>query len=514
MANRYRKSVASRWPPIRKVLIANRGEIAVRIIRACRDMGFTSVAVYSEADRAALHVRLADQAYLLGAAPLVESYLNISRLLEVADKSGADAVHPGYGFLAENALFAIACLEAGLTWIGPNPEAMKRMGSKTEARRTLEAIGIPVVPGTTVPLQSLEEACRTAVDIGYPLMLKASAGGGGKGMRIVHHPSDMPGAFSTARAEALNAFGDDSVYLEKRVVNPRHVEIQIFGDQYGRAVHLGERDCSIQRRHQKVIEETPSPVLDPETRARMGETAVAAAKKAGYDNAGTVEFLVDADRNFYFLEMNTRLQVEHPITEMVTGLDLVKLQFEIAAGAPLPFRQRDIVPRGAAIECRIYAEDPEENFFPCPGRIRQLVEPAGPGIRVDSGVYQGSEVPIYYDSLVAKLIAWGATRDQALSRMSRALEEYRLVGIRSTIGLFRKILREPDFLAGQYDTSYLDARLAALIGSNGSEERNRPLAAMVLAEFLAGKSAAPANEASTSAGPWKLQARREALRET
>jgi acetyl-CoA carboxylase, biotin carboxylase subunit len=504
--------VGGRRAPIKKVLIANRGEIAVRIIRACRDMGLTSIAVYSEVDRLAMHVRLADEAFFLGAAHPAESYLNISRILEVADKSSADAVHPGYGFLAENAEFATACRAAGLTWVGPNPQAMRQMGTKIEARRLLKKMGLPVVPGTTTPLESIEQACQIASGIGYPVMLKASAGGGGKGMRTLHFPIDMPGAYSAARAEAHNAFGDDSVYLEKLLVNPRHAEVQIFGDQHGHAVYLGERDCSIQRRHQKVIEETPSPALDAATRSRMGETAVAVARKCGYDNAGTVEFLIDSDKSFYFLEMNTRLQVEHPVTELVTGLDLVRLQFEVAAGAALPFKQKDIIPRGASIECRIYAEDPEQNFFPCPGTIRQLVEPAGPGVRIDSGVYQGFEVPIHYDSLVAKLITWGATREQAISRMSRALDEYRLVGIRSTIGLFRKILKEPDFLAGQYDTTYLEKHLAELTGSNESEESDRQLVALALAEYLASKSTAATGEAAALSSPWKLLARREALR--
>lgn len=498
--------------PFRKVLIANRGEIAVRIIRACRDEGFQPVAVFSDADRRALHVRMADEAVPIGPSPPTESYLNIERILYAARKVGAEAIHPGYGFLAENPEFAEACRNAGLVWVGPSPSAMRKMGSKTTARRMLEEMGLPVVPGTAIPLESLEQAQQIASRIGYPVMLKASAGGGGKGMRMVATPDELPRAFENARSEAFSAFGDDAVYLEKVVQNPRHIEIQLIGDQHGHAIYLGERECSIQRRHQKLLEETPSPVLDESTRRRMGDTAVAAAKQAGYDNAGTVEFLVDGDNSFFFLEMNTRLQVEHPVTEMVTGLDLVRLQFQVAAGEPLTLRQQDIQPRGTAIECRIYAEDPLQKFFPCPGVVKQLVEPAGTGVRVDSGVYQGFEVPIFYDALVAKLITWGQSRQEALERMRRALQEYRLGGIQSTLPLFRAILQDPQFLSGDYDTNYLNGRLEKLMENSSRSTLEKEALATVLAYHLASRDSRPASRPEVTYNPWREAARRDGLR--
>ncbi len=427
----------------KKILIANRGEIAVRVMRACRELDISPVAVYSEADAEALHVRLADEAYLLGPAPSAESYLRIERVVEAARMSGAEAVHPGYGFLAENASFARAVEEAGLTFIGPTPEAMELMGSKTSARRAAIKAGAPVVPGTTEPLRSAEEARAAAAQFGYPVMLKAAAGGGGKGMRLVAAEGEIASAFETAQSEALAAFGDSSVYLEKAVERPRHIEIQIFSDTHGNFVHLGERECSIQRRHQKVIEECPSPIDDSSLRERMGAAAVEIARAADYVGAGTVEFLVsDVTREFYFLEMNTRLQVEHPVTEMVTGVDLVREQIAVAAGLPLSFTQEEVRWTGHSIECRVYAEDPEQDFMPSPGRITSLRVPAGPNVRDDGGVYAGAEVSIYYDPMISKLAVWGRTRTEAVERMRRALDEYEVGGIKTTLPFFRRIMRD------------------------------------------------------------------------
>jgi acetyl-CoA carboxylase biotin carboxylase subunit len=443
-----------------KVLIANRGEIAVRVMRACREMGVHSVAVYSEVDRGALHVRYADEAYLLGPAPSTESYLRIDRILEIAQRCGAEAVHPGYGFLAENPEFPRACERAGLVFIGPPAAAMELMGSKTASRRTLIEAGLPVVPGTERNLESLDEVRAIAEQIGFPLMLKASAGGGGKGLRLVASAEELESAYRNARSEAQNAFNDSSIYIEKYIDRPRHIEIQILGDLHGNLIYLGERECTLQRRHQKVVEECPSPILDAAMRRSMGETAVRIGKLAGYANAGTVEFLVDAGRNFYFLEMNARLQVEHPVTEMVVGIDLVKEQLRIAAGQPLRWRQEDVELRGAAIECRIYAEDPANNFFPSPGLIRRLQVPRGPGIRSDSGVYEGWTVPLDYDPLLAKLVAWGSDRGEAVARLRRALAEYEVFGVQTNIPLFRRILEHPDFLSGEFDTGFVDRVLA------------------------------------------------------
>ena len=443
----------------KKILIANRGEIAVRVIRACRELGITSVAVYSDVDRASLHVRKADEAYHIGPGAAAESYLNFAKILDVAKRSGADAVHPGYGFLSENANFAQACGDAGLKFIGPGPASMEMMGSKTRARQEMEKAGIPFVPGTSRGLESAKQAKQVAAKIGYPVMLKAAAGGGGKGMRLVHTPEDFKPALEAAQSEAERAFGDREVYIEKAIVNPRHIEMQVLADEHGATIYLGERECSIQRRHQKVLEEAPSPMVDPDMRQRMGETAVRVAKAAGYTNAGTVEFLVDQNKNFYFLEMNTRLQVEHPVTELITGLDLVHLQIRIAAGERLPFGQEDVRIRGHAIECRIYAEDPDNNYFPSPGKITLLLSPSGPGIRRDSGMYEGWMVPIDYDPLLAKLIGYGTDRAQAISRLNRALHEYFVGGIKTNISLFRRILTDPDFRAGNLDTGYLDRLL-------------------------------------------------------
>jgi acetyl-CoA carboxylase biotin carboxylase subunit len=426
-----------------KILIANRGEISLRVIRTLREMGIRSVAVYTDVDRAALHVRKADE------AARIESYLNMEAIIEAARRHGADAIHPGYGFLSENARFAQACHDAGITFIGPSARSIELMGSKTEARRVAAEGGAPIVP-------SGEAA-------GFPVMLKAVAGGGGKGMRRVDREEDLASARDAASSEAMRAFGDGRIYIEKLIENARHIEIQVLGDMHGNMVHLGERECSVQRRHQKVIEESPSPLvtLKPGLRQRMGEAAIKAAKAAGYYNAGTVEFLADNDGNFYFLEMNTRLQVEHPVTELVTGLDLVRLQIDIASGARLPFAQEDVVLRGAAIECRIYAEDPANNFFPSPGKILQLAEPSGPGVRLDSGIYAGWTVPIDYDPMLSKLIVWADTREHAIERMLRALGEYHVGGIRTNISLFQTILNDPAFRTGDLHTGYLDALLKA-----------------------------------------------------
>jgi acetyl-CoA carboxylase biotin carboxylase subunit len=408
----------------KKILIANRGEIAVRVIRACREMGIQSVAVYSDVDRAALHVRKADEAYPLGPAAASESYLNIGKIIGGAKRADADAIHAGYGFLSESSRFAHACAEAGIKFIGPTAAAMDMMGSKTRARQNMERAKVPFVPGTSRGVESVKEAAEVADKIGYPVMLKAAAGGGGKGMRLVHDSNELQPALESAQSEAQRAFGDSEVYIEKAIINPRHIEMQVLADEHGNTVYLGERECSIQRRHQKVLEEAPSPMVDPDLRQRMGEVAVRVAQTASYTNAGTIEFLVDQQKNFYFLEMNTRLQVEHPVTELTTGLDLVHLQIRIAAGEKLPFTQQDVKLRGHAIECRIYAEDPDNNFFPSPGKITLLLAPSGPGIRRDSGMYEGWTVPIDYDPLLAKLIGYGTDRAQATSRLVRALNAY------------------------------------------------------------------------------------------
>ncbi len=428
----------------------------MRVIRACRDMGISPVAVYSEADAAALHVRLADEAYPIGAPPSSESYLRGEKIIEAAKKAGAEAIHPGYGFLSENADFVRQAAAEGLVFIGPSPEAMEAMGGKISARKIAIEAGVPVVPGTTEPLKSADDALKTAEEFGFPVMLKASAGGGGKGMRLVENADDLKSSFETAQGEARASFGDDAVYLEKAVVRPRHIEIQIFADSHGNYVHLGERECSIQRRHQKVVEECPSPINDPDLRARMGEAALLVARAVNYVGAGTVEFLVsDLDRSFYFLEMNTRLQVEHPVTELVTGIDLVREQILVAAGNELSFTQSDITWNSHAIECRVYAEDPENNFLPSPGRITRLRLPQGGGVRDDGGVYEGAEVTIYYDPMISKLAAWGRTREEAIGRLRRALREYSVEGIKTTLPFFRLIVEDEEFLAGKLDTGFI-----------------------------------------------------------
>ena len=506
----------------KKVLIANRGEIAVRVIRACREMGIRSVAVYSDVDRASLHVRKADEAYHIGPATASESYLNIGKILGVAKASGAEAIHPGYGFLSENATFAQACIDAGVKFIGPPPGAMQMMGSKTRARQHMEKARVPFVPGSLRGLE-FDETREMAEKIGYPVMLKAAAGGGGKGMRLVRDPRDLKSAFASARSEAERSFGDSEVYIEKFIENPRHIEMQIFADEHGNCVYLGERECSVQRRHQKVLEESPSPIATDEMRRQMGEIAVQAAKACGYTNAGTVEFIADQDRNFYFLEMNTRLQVEHPVTELVTGIDLVHLQFRVAAGEKLPFAQDDIKLRGHAIECRIYAEDPDNNYFPSPGKITLLLLPSGPGIRRDSGMYEGWNVPIDYDPLLAKLIGYGASREEAIARLQRALYEYFIGGIKTNVSLFRRILLDPDFKAGKLDTGFLDRLLANPDRQVVEDERRdgkakiAAIAAGLFAELepglvTNGASTNGAGKTSETASKWKQAGRAEAMR--
>jgi acetyl-CoA carboxylase, biotin carboxylase subunit len=439
-----------------KILIANRGEIACRVIRACREMKIGTVAVYSEPDRDALHVRMADEAFEIGPAATSDSYLRGDKIIEAALRSQAEAIHPGYGFLSENAGFVRDVAAAGLVFIGPRAEAMDAMGGKMSARRIAIEAGVPVVPGTTEPLVSFDDASDAAERFGYPVMLKASAGGGGKGMRLVAEASELRSALEAARSEAKASFGDDSVYLEKAIVRPRHIEIQVFSDSHGNYVHLGERECSIQRRHQKVIEEAPSPIDSTELRLKMGECAVMVAKAVDYLGAGTVEFLVsDLDRSFYFLEMNTRLQVEHPVTELVTGIDLVREQIRVAAGESLSFEQDDIVMNGHAIECRIYAEDPEHNFTPSPGKITRLRIPQGPGVRDDGGVYEGAEVSIHYDPMISKFAVHGRSRSEAIERMSRALIEYEIGGIRTTLQFFREVMEDGDFVAGRLDTGFI-----------------------------------------------------------
>jgi acetyl-CoA carboxylase, biotin carboxylase subunit len=509
----------------RKVLIANRGEIAVRLIRACRDLGISPVAIYSDADRDALHVRLADQAIHVGESPASSSYLLGDRIIAAALASGAEALHPGYGFLSERAWFAQAVREAGLTFIGPSPESIELMGDKTNARRAAERAGAPIVPGTREPLASEDEAVRVAATIGYPVMLKAAAGGGGKGMRVVRDDNELGHAFRLAGAEAGAAFGDSAVYLEKYIERPRHIEIQVVADHFGNIIHLGERECSIQRRHQKVIEECPASFNDPDLRARMGAAAVSIARAASYQSIGTVEFLVDESRDFYFLEMNTRLQVEHPVTELVTGIDLVREQIRIAAGEPLTIRQEDVGWNGSAIECRVYAEDPDRQFLPSPGRITLLRTPAGPGVRDDSGVYEGWEVPIHYDPMISKLAAWGATREEATARMRRALDEYIVGGIRTTIPFFKRVLADPDFVAGRIDTDYIARLIPIPHGSDHGEDAessfdDQQLVAAIIAglEHLQGTGQSDphrgdsAGDSTLRESRWKMAARQAILR--
>jgi len=498
MGARLRREVALSSQPreIRKVLIANRGEIAIRVIRACRALGIRTVAVYSEADATALHVRMADEAFLIGPPPSNQSYLVQERIFEVAARTGADAIHPGYGFLSENAQFRRECDGRGLIFIGPSAEAMRLMGEKTLARRTMQEAGVPVVPGTVEPIRDPEVLLSVAREIGYPVMLKAAAGGGGKGMRIVADEGELKGAFEAATREARSSFGDDAVYLEKAIVGPRHIEVQVFADAFGHAVYVGDRECSVQRRHQKVIEEAPAPNLRPGTRARMGEMACKAAAAVGYEGAGTVECLVDAEENFYFLEMNTRLQVEHCVTEEAFGVDLVKAQLAVASGRPLPWAQADLVAHKAAIEFRLYAEDPSQNYMPSPGPLHVYRPPRGPGVRVDDGVEEGDVVSSLYDPMVAKLIVSGADRGQALARARAALAEYKVAGIQTNLGLLAQICDHPAFIAGRYTTEFLkdfEVRVAEM----DVEAKDLARVLVALAAFEAGGTA-PASATETS----------------
>jgi acetyl-CoA carboxylase biotin carboxylase subunit len=496
----------------RKVLVANRGEIAVRILRACSELGLRTVAVYSEADRNALHVRYADEAYPIGPSSARESYLSIEKIVEVARSAGVEAIHPGYGFLSENADFARACQENDIVFIGPRAESIAAMGDKIAARETVRKVGVPVVPGSDGPVATIDDALGVAARIGYPVLLKATAGGGGKGMRTVSSADELASAFRLAASEATAAFGDGTLYVERMLEGVRHVEIQILADRYGNVVYVGERECSIQRRRQKLVEEAPSSAVDENLRVRMGEVAVRAAQAVNYENAGTVEFLVDRDKNFYFLEMNTRLQVEHPVTEMVTGLDLVVEQIRVASGRRLRLRQRDITLKGAAIECRICAEDPYNDNLPSIGRITSVFEPSGPGVRVDSAVYDGYDVSLYYDPLLAKLIVSGETRAQAIQRMRRALSEFKLLGIRTNIPFHLRLMESPSFIAGRFDNAFLETFSLAAPDETGERARLAAIAAAAVAYQRQREEAnkvADGQRAADSA--WKVAARRSAV---
>jgi len=494
----------------KKVLVANRGEIAIRILRACEERGLRTVTVYSEPDRTALHVRYAEEAYCIGPAPASQSYLRMDRIIQVAKDAGADAIHPGYGFLAENATFAQACRDAGITFIGPSPEAIRAMGDKVQARRTMKTAGVPVVPGTEAGISD-DEALAAAEVLGYPVLVKAAAGGGGKGMRTVHTPEELPRALAAARREAQAAFGDDRVYLEKLIENARHVEIQILADEHGNVVHLGERECSIQRRHQKLIEESPSTAVDEELRRRMGDIAVRAAQAVGYTNAGTVEFLLDPEGHFYFLEVNTRLQVEHPVTEMVTGIDIVKEQLAIAAGRRLRWSQEDIRMQGWAIECRVTAEDPFNNFMPNGGTVTYLKEPTGPGVRVESSLYEGMEVSLHYDPMLSKLIVWGENRAEAILRMRRALEEYRIGGVKTIIPFHIQVMNSTQFIAGLLDTRFVE-RLNMSTTTRGRRADIAAIAAALLVRERERQATVHLHDQQAIRSPWKWAARLEALR--
>ena len=493
----------------KKVLVANRGEIAVRVLRACEERGIATATVFSEVDRTALHVRYADEAYAIGPAPSRDSYLRIDKIIDVARKAGVDAVHPGYGFLAENAEFAAACADVGITFIGPSPDAIAKMGDKQTARETVARNNVPLVPGSRKGLRD-NELKATAVQIGFPLMIKATAGGGGKGMRVVHDPNQFTSALLAARREAVGAFGNGEVYLEKYISSARHIEVQILADSYGHTIHLGERECSIQRRHQKLIEEAPSVAVDENLRQELGRVAVAAAEAVDYVNAGTVEFLFDAkEEKFFFLEMNTRLQVEHPVTEFVTGVDIVKEQLTIAAGRRMRYRPEDIRPKGWSIECRLTAEDPFNNFMPNSGIVTYLKEPTGPGVRVESALYRGYEVSLFYDPMVAKLIVWGENRAEAILRMRRALNEYRISGIKTSIPFHQEIMDSTEFIWGTFDTGFLDRR--RLVAKNEPDQEQARIAAVAaaLVAHEAGRRAVNigGNEESSAASLWKLAGR-------
>ncbi len=526
-------SSVARWP-FQKVLVANRGEIAVRVIRACRELGLRSVAVYSDVDRNALHVRMADEAYHIGPAVAAMSYLNIPALIDLAKRIGVQAVHPGYGFLSENASFVKACTEAGLIFVGPPAEAMEAMGEKTAARRTAQAAGVPIVPGAmTTDVGDDAHVGEMAERLGYPVLLKAAAGGGGKGIRFVRDSGDLIASMRTARSEAKSAFGDDRVYLEKAIFPARHIEVQFIADTHGNVVHLGERECSIQRRHQKLVEEAPSPIVDAELRARMTSAAVNLVRSIHFVNAGTAEFLMGPDRNFYFLEVNARIQVEHPVTEWCTGIDLVQEQFRVAAGLPLSFTQEQIELRGSAIECRISAEDPENHFLPATGMVHALHEPSGPGVRVDGSLYAGLQVPLFYDPLLSKLIVWGRDRAQAISRMRRALDDYQIVGVRTTLPFARWLMDQPRFIAADLSTDFIaeewDTRQKAVEISSAEDtselqdgqdvELTPARAAAIVAGLLMHEQLAddkqrrhPAATTGEEGSRWREVSRKEALR--
>ncbi|WP_346859987.1 acetyl-CoA carboxylase biotin carboxylase subunit [uncultured Draconibacterium sp.] len=490
---------------IKKILIANRGEIAIRVMRTCRELDIETVAVYSEADRTSLHVRYAHEAYYIGKAPSSESYLNIDKIIEVAKKSKADAIHPGYGFLSENAEFAERCKKEDIIFIGPSPEVIVSMGDKIQAREAMTAAGIPVVPGTDGEIETEEEVLAVIEEIGLPVMIKASAGGGGKGMRLVKDHSEVVSAVRAARSEAKSAFGNDAVYIEKYITSPHHIEFQILADTHGNTVHLFERECSVQRRHQKMIEETPSPLMTAELREKMGNAAVEAAKAVNYYGAGTIEFLVDNNLNYYFLEMNTRLQVEHPITERVTGIDLVKQQIHVAEGRTLPFKQEDLRQKGHAIECRIYAEDPDNNFMPSAGKVYKISAPLGLGVRTDGYVYEGYEIPIYYDPMISKLIVWANTRDEAIARMRRALYEYKITGVKTSIKMLERVMNNENFIAGNYDTHFIEKNVEQLLSDAPKKDPVDMVIIATLIDYLdkLGSTEANTKEFTPAQSRWK-----------
>jgi acetyl-CoA carboxylase biotin carboxylase subunit len=495
----------------KKILVANRGEIAVRVLRACREMNIASVTVYSDADRNALHTRYADEVYYLGAAPATESYLKIDSIIEIAKKARAEAVHPGYGFLAENTEFARACENSGIVFIGPTSKAIELLGDKIASKKTMTKAGIPVIPGSAGAVDKEEVATKIIEEIGFPVLIKAAGGGGGKGMRVVRDSKELMSSMKQAMNEARSTFGNPTIFIEKFLESPRHIEFQILADNHGNVVHLYERECSVQRRHQKLIEEAPSAIMTPQLREKMGEAAVKAVKASDYTNAGTVEFMVDKNHDFYFLEMNTRLQVEHPVTELITGIDIVKEQFMIAAGEELSLRQDEIKMNGAAIECRISAEDPENNFVPSTGKIIELIEPGGIGVRVDSGIYEGFDIPIYYDPLIAKLLAWAPTRPTAIKRMTRALSEYTIRGVETSIPFHLLVMGHPKFLEGDYDTTFIDKAL----GKIKYEKRDYEVAAIsaVLAKlFKKERARVLTPQESRRVSPWKLAGRQEMMR--
>ncbi|MCK4677172.1 MAG: acetyl-CoA carboxylase biotin carboxylase subunit [Bacteroidales bacterium] len=498
---------------INKILVANRGEIALRVMRSCREMNIKTVAVYSEADRKSMHVRYADEAYHIGPAPSVESYLRIDKIIEAAKRSNADAIHPGYGFLSENAAFADRCEKEGFIFIGPSSFTIATMGDKLTARKTMTGVGVSVVPGTSEELSDENAAHEIAKKIGLPIMIKASAGGGGKGMRLVYKEDEIIDSLRAAKSEAKSAFGNDAIYIEKYIESPHHIEFQILADKHGNVIHLFERECSVQRRHQKVIEETPSPLMNPEIREEMGKAAVAAAKAVNYHGAGTVEFIVDEDLNYYFLEMNTRLQVEHPITERVVGVDLVKEQINIANGQKLTLKQNELRQNGHAIECRIYAEDTDNNFMPSPGKINHITEPLGLGIRHDGYVYEGYEIPLFYDPLISKLIVWAKTRDEAIQRMKRALYAYKITGVKTTIKFLEKIMDVPAFKEGKYNTHFIEDHKKLLLETESYNKQCEDVAIITaFIDYLAKIKSASSNISSvTTSNNWKVVGRRKSI---